>query len=148
MIAIEIRQLSVLEIFQYLSKNNMLFNPPLTSRLDIENYAIKLNKYAVHFYAVEKNRLVGFLGCYFNDPHKEFGFISSFSVIKASQGKGVAKRLLNSSIEYAVKNGFKQIRLHVYISNMPAKNLYAKSGFFETSRNLNMSEMTLNLIKD
>jgi ribosomal protein S18 acetylase RimI-like enzyme len=147
MVTIEIRNLSVSEIFQYLSKNNQLFNPPLTSRLDIMNYAIKLNKYAVHFCALENIKLVGFMGCYFNDPHKESGFISSFSVIKASQGKGVAKRLLNSAIEYAIENGFKQIRLHVDISNIPVKNLYTKSGFFETSHNLNMSEMALNLSK-
>lgn len=145
MVTIERRHLPVQEIYSYLSKNDKLFKPPLSTRLELESYAIKLNKYAVHFCATEKEMLVGFLGCYFNDPYKEFGFISSLSVVSELQRKGVAKRLLNSTIKYGIKNGFKQIRLQVHVSNLSAIRLYSEAGFLEVFRKGNLSAMTLDL---
>ena len=145
MVAIGIRQLTMLEILNYLSETDMFFLPPLSARLDIKTLAIKLNKFAVHFCAIKKERLVGFLGCYFNDPYKEFGFISSLSVVSELQRKGVAKRLLNSTIKYGIKNGFKQIRLQVHVSNLSAIRLYSEAGFLEVFRKGNLSAMTLDL---
>jgi ribosomal protein S18 acetylase RimI-like enzyme len=145
MVIIERRQLSVYQILSYFSRNKLLFKPPLTTRLDIETYAARLNKYAVHFCAVEKKNLVGFLGCYFNNPDKEYGFISTFSVAKEFQGKGIAKKLLDSAIEYGIKNRFRQTRLQVYVSNLKAIRLYSEYGFIEITRKTDLSEMSLNL---
>jgi ribosomal protein S18 acetylase RimI-like enzyme len=117
----------------------------LLFRLDIKKFSVKLSKLAVHFCAVEKERLVGFLGCYFNDPHKEYGYISSFSIVSEYQGKGVAIKLLNAVIEYGIQNGFKQIRLQVHTSNLSAIRLYSESGFLESSHNRYMSDMELNI---
>jgi ribosomal protein S18 acetylase RimI-like enzyme len=147
MVDIVIRHLTESEIYDYISVNDQIFIPSLSSRLEIKNFAVKLNKYAVHFCATEKERLVGFTGCYFNDPAKKTGFISTLSVVSEIQGKKVAGRLLKSVINYGIINEFKQIRLHVYISNLPAIRLYSGHGFFEVSRNINQLEMVLNLQK-
>lgn len=142
---IVIHHLTISEIYNYLSENDLIFIPPLSTRIDVQNFAVKLNKYAVHFCAFEKERLVGFTGCYFNNPGREFGFISSSSVMKEFQGRGVAKALLAKTIEFGINNGFKQIKLQVNITNLSAVRLYSEAGFIEVSRKNDLSEMTLNL---
>lgn len=145
MVAIEIQHLTVREIYNYLSENDLIFISPLSERLDIKNFAVKLNKFAVHFCARQNNELVGFSAGYFNNMVTRIGFISTFSVVRELQGKGEAKRLLNLIIEYGIIKEFKQIRLQVYISNPTAIKLYSESGFREISRTINQSEMALNL---
>lgn len=145
MVDIVLQHLTVSEISIYLSENDQIFVPSLSSRLDIKNFAVKLNNYAVHFCAIEKERIVGFLGCYFNDPLKKVGFISTFSVVNEIQRKGVAKKLLVASMEYGIKNGFEEIRLKVFISNLAALRFYTGSGFSEVSRDTNQIVMVLSL---
>ncbi|ALC82832.1 MULTISPECIES: GNAT family N-acetyltransferase [Bacillus] len=48
-----------------------------------------------------------------------------------SQGKGVAKKIIASSEEFAIDNGYKQIRLDTYSENTGAMKLYLKLGFKE-----------------
>ncbi|MCE5348308.1 MAG: GNAT family N-acetyltransferase [Bacteroidales bacterium] len=145
MFTVEICHLTITEINNYLIKNDLIFVPSLSTRFDINNFAIKLNKYAIHFCAHQEEKLIGFSGCYFNNIKIRTGFISNFSVIKEFQGMGVAKNLLSSIIEYGSRNGFIQIKLQVYISNLPAIQFYTKYGFIEISRNKDLSEMVLYL---
>lgn len=119
--------------------------PPLSIRLDIDNYAVKLNRFAVHFCAILNDKLIGFSGCYFNDPFNNIAFISSLSIVREFQRKGVSKKLLTTIIQFGIKKGFCRIRLQVHVSNKPALRLYSGNGFLETSRNMNQIEMVLNL---
>ena len=45
------------------------------------------------------------------------------------QGKGLAKKMVEYSIEYGKSRGMKAIRLDVLPANIPAKNLYTRMGF-------------------
>lgn len=47
------------------------------------------------------------------------------------QGKGVAKKIIASSEEFAADNGYKQIRLDTYSKNTGAMKLYTKIGYKE-----------------
>jgi ribosomal protein S18 acetylase RimI-like enzyme len=145
MISVEIGHLTVRKIYSYLSENDHIFTPPLSKQIVIKNFATKLNKFAIHFCVFQNNELVGFSACYFNNMETGIGFISTLSVIRELHGKGVAKKLLTSVVEYGINNGFKQISLQVNNSNLSAKRLYAESGFIEVSQNLNMTEMALDL---
>jgi ribosomal protein S18 acetylase RimI-like enzyme len=140
-----IRHLEVPEIYNYLAENDQMFKPPMSARLNILNYAKKLNAFAVHFCAYQESDLVGFSGCYFNNMETRVGFISTLSVIRKFQGMGVAKGLLTSIEEYATKKEFNQINLQAFIFNLSAIKLYSESGFIEISRNASLAEMSLNL---
>ncbi len=140
-----ISDLTVSELYSYLNQQDLGFVPPLQSRLDLLEYAEKLNKYAIHFCAYSDSRLIGFIGCYFNDPGKEFGYISTSSVVKEYQNMGVAKRILEDVIKYAADNGFRRIILKVYNSNIKARNLYSGYGFSVSKINQEQTEMVLNI---
>jgi ribosomal protein S18 acetylase RimI-like enzyme len=142
-----IHRLTETEIYTYLLENDQIFIPCLTSRVNLLNYATKLNKFADHFCAFFKDRLIGFLGCYFNDPKNNIAFISTLSVNREFQRRGVAKKLLETTIIYGFENGFKQMKLSVHKSNISAITLYSEAGFLELSRSLNQLEMALDLKK-
>jgi ribosomal protein S18 acetylase RimI-like enzyme len=145
MITIEIRHLTSSIISAYLLENDQIFIPPLSQRLNIRSYADKLSTYGVHFCAIYNDLMVGFLGCYINDPLKNTAYISTFSVSRDYQGKGVAKKLLALAITHAKNRGFMQVKLQVHVSNLAASNLYSESEFLKTDRNINYIEMVRKL---
>jgi putative acetyltransferase len=49
----------------------------------------------------------------------------------AQRGRGVAKKLLQEAIEFAVIAGYKKIRLDTLATMHPAINLYKQFGFYE-----------------
>lgn len=146
MIILKKVQLSESEIFDYLSKNCEIFIPPLESRLDVRKYSRKLNKYATHFCAYDKDSLVAFSACYFNDEEKEIGYISSFSVKKDYQGQGISTDLLNMILSYAREHSFERIKLEVRKENEEVMKIYSKKGFIETGRNSRVITMELILL--
>lgn len=139
-------QLSQSEIFDYLKKNCEIFIPSLESRLDVREYSRKLNKYATHFCAYDKNRLIAFSACYFNDEEKEIGYISSFSVMKEYQGQGISSDLLNMIISFARERSFERIKLEVRKKNEEVMKVYSKKGFIETDRDSRVITMELLLL--
>lgn len=124
------KQLTKESILRYLSDNSEIFIPPLVPRIKLEEYADKISKYATHFSAYYNNEIVGLMACYFNHPQKEIGFITSISVIKNFQDKGIAIKLIEESIRYAKSQKYKKLRLEVFQQNLPAITLYHKMLFF------------------
>jgi len=57
------------------------------------------------------------------------GYISWVMVHQDYRGRGIAKRLLEKTVEYARKSGMEKVALHVDSTNDQAKNLYIKMGF-------------------
>ncbi|MBT3384102.1 MAG: GNAT family N-acetyltransferase [Prolixibacteraceae bacterium] len=145
MISININNLSSNDIKSYLKQNAQIFNPPLNTKIDIDDYSIKISNFAIQFWATFNNKIVGFMACYFNDPKKEIGYITTISVVKKRQGQGVGNQLLYNAILYAKENDFKKINLEVNKENISAIQLYEKVGFiFSESNNENLL-MTLPL---
>lgn len=59
------------------------------------------------------------------------GYISSLSVLKPYQRKGIASNLLSLLIEHAFINGIRKLDLKVFKNNIPAIKLYEKNGFYK-----------------
>ena len=106
-----------------------IFNPPLHTYVDIEAYSHKIADNAITFEAWENNILIGLIAAYFNDLKNKAGFITNVSVLPEYQGKGIAKKLLVSTLEYGKLLGFGKIRLEVNWDNTSALNLYLRTGF-------------------
>lgn len=105
------------------------FVPPLSGRVDIKDYALKIASNATRFEAWSGDELIGLVAAYCNDRVKRVAYITSVSLLKEWTGKGIATRLLDQCIEHARVSGMRQISLEAAQANTPAINLYEKSGF-------------------
>jgi ribosomal protein S18 acetylase RimI-like enzyme len=120
---------SAAEVFIHLLHVDTMFEPALSSRVDIWAYAQKLHQRAVRFEAWLGEELVGLVASYCNQPERVMAFVTSVSVWPECQGQGIAGRLMRLCIEHERCLGFLQIELEVDQRNLPAVALYQKLGF-------------------
>lgn len=117
------------EIAEHLSRCDAAFVPPLSGRVEINDYAKKITSKAMRFEAWSGDTLVGLVAAYCNDQEKRIAYITSVSVLREWTGKGIAANLIKQCIEHAETSGMRQISLEVASDNMHAIKLYEKSGF-------------------
>lgn len=117
------------QIAAHLSLCDAEFVPPLSGRVEIENYARKIASKAIRLEAWSGGTLVGLVAVYCNDMEKGIAYITSVSVLREWTGKRVAGQLLSRCIEYAKTSGMQQLSLEVADANAPAIKLYEGSGF-------------------
>ena len=124
-----VNQSTTHEIVNHLALADASFVPTLSSRVDMQVYAQKLQDCAVRFEAWMGEELVGLVACYCNQPGNARAFVSSVSVLLQFQGLGIAERLIRHCIKHARGLGFAQIELEVDQRSLPAIGLYQKLGF-------------------
>lgn len=117
------------QIYSHLKECRAYFMPPLHEKTDVLEYSKKLFEKAVTFEAWSKKNLIGLIAAYFNNLQSRSGFITSVSVTRNYEGKGVASELLRMCIHYARQNSFVEIKLEVSEENKPAIHLYKKFEF-------------------
>ncbi|MCX7638158.1 MAG: GNAT family N-acetyltransferase [Cyclobacteriaceae bacterium] len=117
------------EIERHLHACDRLFVPRLSSRVDIPSYASKIFKHAYRCEAWHHHHLIGMVAAYLNDFENKTGFITSVSIERAYQGRGLARRLLQQCIDAAKDHSILQLKLEVNSSNLPAIKLYRDFGF-------------------
>lgn len=117
------------EIAEHLSCCDVDFVPPLSGRVEINDYAKKIASKATRFEAWSGGRLVGLVAAYCNDREKRVAYITSVSVLREWTGKGSFTRLISECIEHAKVSGMRQIRLEVASENTTAIRVYEKKGF-------------------
>lgn len=123
------------------------FIPPLSTRVDLDDYAHKLSGKATRFEAWSDNTLVGLVAAYCNDQTQRVAYITSVSLLKPWSGQGVAARLVSQCIQHARDAGMHQISLEVAQDNEPALKLYAKHGFTTSRTNGPFIGMNLSLTR-
>ena len=139
----KVNQSTTHEIVTHLASADASFVPTLSSRVDIQVYAQKLQDCAVRFEAWLDEELVGLVACYCNQPDQGRAFVSSVSVLLQYQGLGIAERLIRHCIKHARGLGFLQMELEVDQRSLPAIALYQKLGF----KTLCMDGSTLTMSK-
>lgn len=126
---------SAVELAKHLLRCDADFVPPLSGRVDINEYAQKIANKAARFEAWSGGTLVGLVAAYCNDQESNNSYITSVSVLRELSGKGIARELTNLCIEHAQTLGMRQISLEVASDNAPAIKLYEKSGFVASKTN-------------
>lgn len=147
-IKFSLNQASATQVINHLQQCDKHFVPPLSSRVNIPNYACKIMRHAIRFEAWSKDILVGLVAVYTNDYTNHIAYITNVSVLSAWAGQGIGYRLMNQSIKYAVTIGLHQISLQVASNNLPAITLYKKSGFILTNESSQLVLMTHYLKSD
>jgi ribosomal protein S18 acetylase RimI-like enzyme len=133
------------EIAEHLLRCDVGFVPPLSGRVEINDYAKKIASKATRFEAWSDNTLVGLVAAYCNDQEKHIAYITSVSVLHEWMSKGISARLMSQCIKHANVSGMRQINLEVASNNMPAIRLYEKKGFVTDKENLQFISMVLYL---
>jgi ribosomal protein S18 acetylase RimI-like enzyme len=133
------------EIAEHLSRCDADFIPPLSGRVEINNYAKKITSNAIQFEAWSGTTLVGLVAAYGNDQESRIAYITSVSVLREWTSKGIAARLVGKCVEHAKASGMRQVSLEVAGDNMPAIKLYEKSGFVASKADATFVAMNLYL---
>ena len=115
-------------ILQHLSCCSDAFVPPLSSRVDLREYASKLARHATRFEIWDEGVLVALLACYADVEQPRF-FVSNVSVLPTHARRGMASSLLGSCAAWVGGRGGGVIRLEVSKDNAGAIALYTKEGF-------------------
>lgn len=117
------------EIALHLALCDSDFVPPLSSRIDIKEYAHKIFTNATRFEAWAGAVLVGLVAMYCNDSSHRLAYITSVSVLPESQGNGIASQLMERCIAFVGDLGFESVELEVDSENSKAVHMYEKHGF-------------------
>jgi ribosomal protein S18 acetylase RimI-like enzyme len=126
---------SVEQIGIYLSQCDTDFIPPLSQRVNIDDYAKKIINNAVRFEAWSGDILIGLVASYFSEQERPVAYITSVSVLREWMRRGITSHLMEQCITYAKDLGIRQIKLEVERGNMPALKLYEKYGFIAAKLN-------------
>jgi len=123
------------DIKKHLLRCSDTFIPPLASRVNIDEYSVKLSEKAVTFSAFDGEELVGLVAAYFRMTPEGEAFISNVSVTGEYAGTGLANELLDLCINYAREHHFSGIVLEVAEINGRAVRFYENHGFITLSKN-------------
>jgi ribosomal protein S18 acetylase RimI-like enzyme len=121
------------------------FIPSLDSTVNISEYAQKIYSKAITFEAFCENVLVGLIAAYFNHEKKNAAFITNVSTNKQFSGRGIASKLMNNVIAYAVTLKSPKIILEVNKNNNSANKLYQNFSFVQVSEKEHFLTLELNL---
>src|SRR3954468_8964943 len=116
------------DVYAHLTHCDADFTPPLSARLDLEDYAAKLAERAARFEAWDGGRLVGLVAAYVT-PGAPEAVISNVSVVSELRGHGGAAALVADCIDRARGSGAATLRLEVATADRAAGQFYEKFGF-------------------
>lgn len=121
------------KLVKYMEKADNTFNIPLSSRVDILDYAKKLLRKGVVLATIKDDFIVGIIGFYCNDKDSKKGYITVASLTKDAQKEGYNVRdLFYASNLIALKNGISSFYCEAV--DHRAAILYQRTGFTEICR--------------
>ena len=136
------------EINDHLSRCDTDFVPSLGSRVEINGYAHKIVSKATRFEAWVNGVLIGLVAAYCNNSECRTAHITSVSLLRGWQGKGIASQLMEQCIGHIKELCFEHIELEVTSGNAGAIKLYEKMGFMIKRVSDRAAIMHLNTVKD
>lgn len=116
-------------------KCNNIWNMEKNKELKDRFYNELLNKNRMTFVYTKDEEYIGEISIVFNKKDEDYSipgmrlYISRIIVKKDCRGKGYGKKLMNFIIEYAKKEGYKELSLGVNLDNYIALKLYVELGF-------------------
>lgn len=115
-------------LYNLLKRVDSDFSPSLSSRVNLEQYALKLLKISTVFGVSKQSKLVGAIAVYMNDLDNKIAYCPFISILPNSRGQGFSQLLLELAIVELKSKQFNKLSLTVRADN-PARYLYKKVGF-------------------
>ena len=123
------KSLSQEEILDFLEKNSKSHYENLSDIVNLNTYAKKLSKQAMHFTLYDKEKLIGFSACYFNDDTSKTGYISGLSLLEGYRCLGLGSKLVTHIIKFGKQASFKEVIIKPDCNNSVLINFFLKNGF-------------------
>jgi ribosomal protein S18 acetylase RimI-like enzyme len=139
----EIKKAAVPDLLSNLKACDMDFVPPLSQRVNLDEYSNKLYTNSITFEAWSNNKLIGMVAAYFNNLGDSSAYVSNVCVENVYKGNNIATVLMKNCINYGIEKNFKTISLNVDENNLAAINLYKKCNFIIIGKNKTDVTMTL-----
>lgn len=127
----KINQVKKDDIYNHLMMCSASFIPPLSSNVNIEAYAQKIDEKADTFEAWNEERLIGLVAAYCNNFDDQEAYITNVSVAASFRDMNIASNLLRMCIKHVESLKLNWIKLKVNKNNEKAINLYKKFHFSE-----------------
>lgn len=114
-------------ILKHLQACDGSFPTPLSSRVNLYEYSLKLYESSVRFEAWYIGDLIGLVSIYENHGNKIY--ITNVSVLGDYRARGVGSDLFDLMLRYCVQSNISEIELDVESGNTKALLFYSKHGF-------------------
>lgn len=140
------------ELVELLKTFGDLLPDPLSSRISLSSYAVKVQEKAEIALAYNNKRVVGFLVMYANDLVSRKAHIPIISILSDFQGRGIGKVLLSRAVALARQKKMHELWLTVDQGNHIAQHVYSELRFVKIaidntkvimSRNLFLNSLLL-----
>lgn len=120
-----------IEIQHHLERCSDEFVIPLTQRIGIRDYSLKIAEQAIRIEFWHESVLRGHVAAYQNLTNQS-GFITNVSVESNYAGQGIATNLIADLIGHLQRNGIHRCDLEVHKESAAAIAVYQKFGFTES----------------
>lgn len=121
--------------YQYLLEVNNDFAIPLSNKVNLQEYAVKLLTYGRVLAAVDSSSVIlGAIAYYCNNHQAQKACWPFLSVKSQNRGRGYAVKLINRMLLDCKNNGMKLVQCDSV--NPIAVNLYKKMGFQEIGKSI------------
>lgn len=134
------------QIAEHLALCDGKFVPPLSSRVEIKQYAHKIYVHGLRFEAWAEGSLIGLVAMYCNRLDERLAYITNVSVLGTPPpGVHVASQLLQRGIGHLGEQQFERVDLEVDRDNHKAIRLYERHGFVASVKDGHTLHMRLEL---
>jgi len=124
------------------------FEPPLSQRVDMEEYISKLEKFGNVFVLDYKNESAGIIAFYANDYATKCAYYNILAISKNFQNKGLGSLLFKFGLDKIEKSEMEFVRLRVRKTLENLINFYNRCGFkYECDANEESIYMIKKIIK-
>lgn len=121
------------DIYNFLCFMDEYYNPKLSVRVDISEYAKKIVDNAYLYTAIYEGKIVGLNAFYFNQ-YPKYSFATTLSVLPDYQGLFfIGMNLVKKSISFCMKHSSAGYWLAVRASNLSIVGFYKRLGFYVKS---------------
>ncbi len=104
------------------------FSPPLSSKVNLEEYVEKITQQAKLVIRYSKDReIIGLTVLYCNDLKELKAYVSLVAVARDQRSRGYARDMMQEVLGYVRSTDFHSVGIHT--NNPLAMNLYKKLGF-------------------
>lgn len=118
--------------------------PHLKEKVNINEFAIKLTKYAENYIMLECGKPIGITCFYANDSENFCGYITLIGIMPQTQKGGFGKQLMFFTLAKMQEKGMKKAKLEVDSDNINAQGFYYHLGFENEKEN----EKSLYLVRE
>lgn len=121
-----------LELINFLTDIDDYFSPPLSNRVDLQEYAEKIIKLSEIYSVKDNNEIIALVSTYLNNNS---AYITLFAIKKNFHGQGISYKLFDFLRKKIKEKSIDELKLEVYKNNIRAIRFYQKLDFNIVSEN-------------